>query len=185
MRDLGQRHLVGAVERGCRRSGPIAPAARPLGLRMLEEGHGAPGALVREAEMADLSGLHEVVDDRRASPRSGVRIGVLVRGRSVGLEPQGIGAVGPMDLVEVDIVGLQPLQALVRPPPRSARGRARLGSRRRGTRCLSERPTTLEARITLSRLPRALNQEPMIRSVEPLRLGLAAGSSRARRCRRN
>ena len=59
-----------------------------------------------------------------------------------------------------------------RPPPRSGRGTARSGDPSSRNQSLPERPTTFEARMTLSRLPRALNQEPMIRSVEPCVSGL-------------
>ena len=71
-----------------------------------------------------------------------------------------------MELVEVDIIRLQPLQALVDGFMICLRV-ARVGLLSSRNQVLPPRPQTFDARMILSRFPRALNQLPMIRSVEP------------------
>ena len=71
--------------------------------------HHAPGAFVRQADMADFAGLDQFGQRRQ---RLFDRHAVMLRLVLVGADAETVGdAVGPVDLVEVDVVGLQPRQA--------------------------------------------------------------------------
>ena len=112
--------------------------------------------------MADLACLHQFVEHReRLGDRRLVRVAAWRRradARRVGAPLHG--PLREMDLVEVDIVGLQPLQRFVdRVENVGAHQPRRAG--RRETTVLGVRPTTLVARMTLSRFLRAFIQLPI------------------------
>ncbi len=87
---------------------------------------GAPGRLVGQPDGADLAGLHAVVQRLELLVHVGERPLAVLAKRVVapGLAEVEMAAVRPVDLVEIDIVGLQALQA----------GIDRLADRRAGDR---------------------------------------------------
>ena len=110
-RDLGQGHLIGAVERDCRRSAPRRTRGRPASPHA-EEASSCP----RRSRWRGRNGGSFLPSRGRPGSSSVSAIGLLASGVPVRVDGR-VGAprhraVRPVDLVEVDIVGLEPLRLL-------------------------------------------------------------------------
>jgi hypothetical protein len=108
MGDFGQANLEAAVEQviGILDAGH---AGQPQALGEFQKAHHAPGRFIGQADVADLARLNEIIQGGEGFQQ---RRRLRALGMRVAQPAEEIGVpVGPMQLVEVDVIGLQTFEA--------------------------------------------------------------------------